>query len=252
MEFELLRSIIHTYLHIPFYYQKITRTGTFNGRVAQVVRESMPAAGNPLKQSLWRHYVKQYHEASCSVASVATVVNGLGEVINGQAGKITQFDLLDKVKTGNWKKRMSPGGDNGKRGLPLALLGEVVRGSLEALRLPFTSIETVDLRKEPRPEPGKKETLRNRLREFEALGNGVVIAHFDQGAFVPELNIPHISPVGGYDDRTDRVTVLDVDRYQSGPYSIPFERFYWGISKWYPLPFRFLGLPNGGYIYIKI
>ena len=80
----------------------------------------------------------------------------------------------------------------------------------------------------------------------------MLIAHFDQGAFVPELNIPHISPVGGYDDITDRVTVLDVDRYQSGPYSIPFERFYRGISKPYALPFRLLGLSNGGYVYIQL
>ena len=248
----MLRSIIFTYLHIPFYYHKLTRTGTFDESVAKMVREQVPAAGNPLKQSLWKHYVKQYHEASCSVASVATVVNALGGIINGQAGEVSQMDLLDKVKTGNWKKRMGPEGDNGKRGLPLELFGEVVRGSLEAFQIPFTSIETIDPRKEPQPEQEKKEALRNRLREFETLGNGVVIAHFDQGAFVPELNIPHISPVGGYDDRTDRVTVLDVDRYQSGPYSIPFERFYWGISKWYPSLFRFLGLSNGGYVYIRL
>jgi len=112
-------------------------------------------------------------------------------------------------------------------------------------------LETVDPRIEPLPEREKKETLRNRLREFESLGNGVIIAHFDQGAFVPELNIPHISPVGGYDDRTDQVTVLDVDRFQSEPYSIPFERFYRGISKPYPCPFRFLELSNGGYVYIR-
>lgn len=248
----MLRTIIHTYLYIPFYYRMLTRTGTFDERVTQVVRESVPAAGHPLKRSLWKHYVKQYHEASCSVASVATVVNGLGEYIHGQAEEITQMDLLDRVKTGNWKKRMSPEGDNGKRGLPLALFGEVVRESLEALRLPFSSMETVDLRKAPRSEQEKKEILRNRLREFETLGNGVVIAHFDQGAFVPEMNIPHISPVGGYDGRSDRITVLDVDRCQSGPYSIPFDRFYSGMSKWYPRPFRFLGLSNGGYVYIKL
>lgn len=252
----MLRSIIHTtihtYLHIPFYYHKLTRTGAFDNGVVEMVREPMPATGTSLKRLLWKHYVRQYHEASCSVASVATVINALGEGINGQSEEITQMDLLDKVKTGNWKKRMSPEGDDGKRGLPLALLGEVVKGSLEAFQIPFASIETVDPQQEPLPAQEKKETLRNRLREFETLGNGVIIAHFDQGAFIPELNIPHISPVGGYDDRTDRVTVLDVDRYQSTPYTIPFERFYWGISKKYLQPFRFFGLSNGGYVYIRL
>lgn len=142
-----------------------------------MAEEPIPAAGSPLKRSLWKHYVRQYHEASCSVASVATVVNALGEGI-GQAGEIIQMDLIDKVKTGNWKKRVNPEGDNGKRGLPLALLGEVVRGSLEAF--------------------------------------------------------------------------LDVNRYQSAHYSIPFERFYWGISKKYHQPFGFFGLPNGGYVYIRL
>lgn len=217
-----------------------------------MVREPAPAAGNHLKRALWKHYVRQYHDASCSVASVATVVNALGEVINGQAGEITQMDLLDKVKTGNWKKRMSEAGDNGQRGLPLMLFGDVVRGSLETFQIPFASIETVDLREDSLPSQEKKEILRNRLQEFETLGNGVIIAHFDQGAFIPELNIPHISPVGGYDSRTGRVTVLDVDRFQSAPYTIPFERFYWGISKRYHHLFRFFGLTNGGYIYIRL
>ncbi len=248
----MLRSIIRTYLYIPFYFHKFMRNGTFAKDVVERVRDATPTAGTHLKRSLWKHYVRQYHEASCSVASVATVVNALGEVAKGQAGEITQMDLLDKVKTGNWKKRMSPEGDNGKRGLPLTLFSDVVRESLDAFQIPFSSIEAVDIREGAMPEQEKKETLRSRLHEFEAVGSGVIIAHFDQGAFVPELNIPHISPVGEYDDRTSRVTVLDVDQFQIAPYRIPFERFYWGISKPYHLPFRFLGLRNGGYIYIKL
>jgi len=252
----VLFHVIRTYLYVPYGFRKLTRTGAFAGSAAGIVQEQPPAAGSRLKRALWRHYVKQYHEASCSVASVATVVNALGEVIAGRPGEITQMDLLDRVTTGNWKKRMSPEGDNGRRGLPLALFGEVVRGSLEALRIPFASVETIDTRdggsRDGALAGEGRETLRKRLLEFETQGNGVIIAHFDQGAFVPELNIPHISPVGGYDDATGRVTVLDVDRFQNGPYSIPLERFYRGMSRPYPLPFRLLGLTNGGYVYIRL
>ncbi len=247
----MLWSIIRTYLYLPYFLHKVTRTGPFAGD-AEMLRETAPADGSRLKRALWKHYVRQYHEASCSVASVATVVNALEEVIHGTAGEITQMDLLDNVKTGNWKKRMSPEGDGGKRGLPLGLFGDVVRGSLEAFQIPFASIEIVDPRGGPLSVQEKKETLRNRLHEFETLGNGLVIAHFDQGAFIPELGIPHISPVGGYDDHTGRVTVLDVDQFQSMPYRIPFERFYRGISKPYLFPFRLRGLANGGYIYIRL
>lgn len=248
----MLRSFIRLYLYIPFYFQKLSKTGSFEKGRVEMVREKTPATGNPLKRALWKHYVRQYHEASCSVASVATVVNALGEVINGQAGEISQRDLLDQVKTANWKKRMSPEGDNGKRGLPLALFGDVVKDSLETFQIPYSSIETIDPLIGALSAGEKREAFRNRLQEFETLGNGLIIAHFNQGAFIPDLNIPHISPVGGYDDRTDRVTVLDVDQLQSAPYSIPFERFYLGISKPYHLPFRLLGLNNGGYIYIKL
>jgi hypothetical protein len=237
---------------LPYHFHRLTRTGAFASEPGGMVREAPPATGNALKRALWRHYVKQYHESSCSVAAVATVINALGEVIRGAADNITQMDLLDRVKTGNWKKRMSPEGDNGKHGMPFRLFGEVVKGSIDVFQIPVVSVETVDLHKNSLPEQEKKKLLRRRLEAFETLGNGVIIIHFDQGAYVPDLNIPHISPVGGYDTATGRVTILDVDQTQSGPYSVSFDRFYRGISKPYPFPFRMRDMPNGGYIYIKL
>jgi hypothetical protein len=252
MGFHIYFPIIRSYLMLPYHFHRLTRTGAFAAGPGGMVRETPPATGNALKRSMWRHYVKQYHESSCSVAAVATVINALGEVIRGRAGNVTQMDLLDRVKAGNWKKRMSPEGDDGKHGMPFGLFGEVVKGSIDAFEIPVRSVEAVDLRKSPLPERGKKELLRSRLEDYEALGNGVIIIHFDQGAYVPDLNIPHISPVGGYDTATDRVTIMDVDQAQSGPYSISFDRFYRGISKPYPFPFRLGEMSNGGYIYIRL
>lgn len=237
---------------LPYYFHRLTRTGAFAAGSGGLVREAPPATGNALKRALWRHYVKQYHESSCSVAAVATVINALGETIRGRAENITQMDLLDRVRAGNWKKRMSPEGDDGKHGMPFRLFGEVVRASIDAFQIPVRSVETVDLRKNPLPAREKRALLRNRLEAFETLGNGVIIIHFDQGAYVPDLNIPHISPVGGYDTATGRITILDVDQAQSGPYSISFDRFYRGISKPYPFPFRLGEMSNGGYIYISL
>ncbi len=237
---------------LPYHYYRLTRTGAFAAGPGGMVREAPPATGNALKRALWRHYVKQYHESSCSVAAVATVINALGEVIRGAADNVTQSELLDRVQAGNWKKRMSPEGDDGKHGMPFGLFGEVVKGSIDAFQIPVLSVETVDLRESSLPEREKKELLRRRLEAFETLGNGVIIIHFDQGAYVPDLNIPHISPVGGYDTATGRVTVMDVDRAQSEPYSISFDRFYRGISKAYPFPFRLGEMSNGGYIYIRL
>jgi hypothetical protein len=237
---------------LPYYFHRLTRTGAFTNGPGGMVRESQPAAGNALKRALWRHYVKQYHESSCSVAAVATVINALGEVTRGAADHVTQMDLLDRVRAGNWKKRMSPEGDDGKHGMPFGLFGEVVKGSIDAFQIPVLSVETVDLRKSRLPEREKKALLRSRLEAFETQGDGVIIIHFDQGAYVPDLNIPHISPVGGYDSATGRVTIMDVDQGQSGPYSVSFDRFYRGISKPYPFPFRLGEMSNGGYIYIRL
>jgi hypothetical protein len=186
------------------------------------------------------------------VAAVATVINALGEVLRGRADNVTQMDLLDRVEAGNWKQRMSPEGDDGKHGMPFGLFGEVVRGSIDAFRIPVRSVESVDLRNSTLSEREKKELLRRRLEDFETLGNGVIIIHFDQGAYVPDLNIPHISPVGGYDTATGRVTIMDVDRTLDWPYSISFDRFYRGISKPYPFPFRLGEMSNGGYIHIRL
>jgi hypothetical protein len=244
--------IIRSYLMLPYYFHRLTGTGGFAVGPGGLVREAPPAAGNALKQALWRYYVKQYHESSCSVAAVATVINALGEVIRGEADNVTQMDLLDRVRAGNWKKRMSPEGDDGKHGMPFGLFGEVVKGSIDEFKIPVLSVEAVDLRKSPMTEREKKDLLLSRLKGFETMGNGVIIIHFDQGAYAPELNIPHISPVGGYDAATGRVTILDVDQTQSGPYSVSFDRFYRGISKPYPFPFRLGEMQNGGYVYIRL
>jgi len=237
---------------LPYHFHRLTRTGAFAAGPGGMVREAPPATGNALKRALWRHYVKQYHESSCSVAAVVTVINALGEVIRGAADNVTQLELLDRVQAGNWKKRMSPEGDDGKHGMPFGLFGEVVKGSIDAFQIPVLSVETVDLRESPLSEREKRELLRSRLEAFETLGNGVIIIHFDQGAYVPDLNIPHISPVGGYDTATGRVTIMDVDQDQSEPYSISFDCFYRGISKPYLFPFRLGEMSNGGYVYIRL
>jgi hypothetical protein len=249
---QIFFPIIRSYLMLPYYFHRLTRTGGFANGPGGMVREVPPVAGSALKHALWRHYVKQYHESSCSVAAVAMVINALGEVTRGAADNVTQLQLLDRVRAGNWKERMSPGGDDGKHGMPFGLFGEVVKGSIDAFGIPVRSVEAVDLRASRLPERDKKALLRTRLEAFEILGNGVVIIHFDQGAYVPDLNIPHISPVGGYDPATGRVTIMDVDRGQSGPYSISFNRFYRGISRPYPFPFRLGEMSNGGYIYIRL
>ena len=248
----LRRNVIHAYLYIPYGFHKIIGTGAFGPNRAEYIHGPIPSPDNPLKAALIRHHVKQFHGSSCSVATVVSVINALRELQCDKPVPISQMDILDSVRTAHWKERMSRNGHNGRRGLPLPVLGDVVKSSLEAYGIAYEAVETVKLPRGFEACAKARDLLRRRLNDFETRGNCLIIAHFDQGAYVPALNIPHISPVGGVDTETGHVIVLDVDISQEHPYRITFDTFYKGISKNYHHVLRPFGYDRGGYVFIKL
>lgn len=248
----LRRLIIFAAFYILYGIHKVTRTGAFGHQKAEYIRDAIKSDGNLLKAALIKHHVKQFHEASCSVATIVSVINAIRESWVDTPAPISQMDILEKVRTANWKERMSEKGDNGKRGLPLSVLSDVIKGSLEAYEVDYKAMETVQALKNFDEAEKIKKVLWNRLVDFETKGNCLIIAHFDQGAFVPALNIPHISPVGGFDSEKGIVTMLDVDSFQENPYNIAFDAFYKGISSNYLHILKPFGFGSGGYIYIKL
>ncbi len=251
----LFRTFIIPYLKVCFLIDKITSRGAFGKDQAVYIDnvKDVPG-GNPLKDAMFRAHLKQYHESSCSVASVVNVVNALLS-INGHQDKktqTTQMDILDKVKAANWKKRMSPEGENGRRGLTLTMLGDVVKESLTAYSLPHRYVRTIQTVKDPEKKGSLKRNLLTHLMDYDPKGKALIIAHFNQGAFVKALQIPHISPVGAFDPRTRTVTMLDVDFLQVKPYKISFDRFYEGLSNDYNHVFKRFGYGSGGYVYIAL
>ena len=143
-------------------------------------------------------------------------------------------------------------GDNGKRGLPLPLLGEIVKGSLDAYGIRYERIEIIGAPENKLQKDRILTELKNRLSDFETKGDCLLIAHFDQGAFLRTLDIPHISPVGGFDITNGNVTILDVDPEQKKPYKISFDTFCKGIFSNYHNLLRPFGFKSGGYIFIKL
>jgi hypothetical protein len=248
----LRRIIIHAFFYSLYFFHKITGTGSFGRREAENISDYIQAGGNSLKAALLKHHIKQYHEASCSVATVVSVVNALKEKQGSNFVPISQMDILEKVKTGNWKERMSEKGDNGKRGLPLPLLGEIVKGSLDAYGIGYKTVETVEAPRNSGQSEKVIKELRNRLYDFETKGNCLIIAHFDQGAFLRTLNIPHISSVGGFDITSEKVTILDVDPEQAKPYRISFDTFCKGIFSNYHNLLMPFGFKSGGYVFIQL
>jgi len=249
----LLRNLIRPYLYTRYGFHRMTGTGAFRGHLARTIQTpSVRPQWNSLKQAIWNYHVKQFHESSCSVATVASCINAIRSLENGDPHPISQADILDRVTTGHWKERMSEGGYHGRRGLPLPLLGQVVKDSIAAYGLKVRTVDIIQTPKHAPPESPVRIRLKKRLQDFDRHGGGLILIHFDQGALVPTLNIPHISPVGAYDAATERVTILDVDPEQQNPYQVNFSTFYKGLSCDYHHVFKTFGYGSGGYVYIQM
>jgi hypothetical protein len=254
----LKRRLLFGGMYLVYGYSRLMGLGPF-GRCRPAYRnqapdkwapETPPQYGNRLKTALHHHHLRQYHEASCSVASVATMLNAIRALNGRSAPPITQEVLLDRVRCGHWKQRMQPEGHRGRRGLPLKVLGAVTAASLKAYAIRPQQLAVVAT-----PAQRAKVTrdrLRQRLVRFEERGDCLLLAHFNQGALVPTLSIPHISPVGGYDRRADRVQILDVDPDQPAPYTVSFDCFYKALSCAYLGLLRPFGYRHGGYIYVQL
>jgi hypothetical protein len=250
---KILLYMMRSVLYLRYFFHKITFTGSLGPHRARMETRMPEHRVNPVKEGLYRHHVKQFHESSCSVASVACVVNTLLEIQGRLPGEpITQQALLERVTAAHWKKRMGPDGYRGRRGLPLPVLGQVVKASLDHFHIAHQGIEVVQATRDPAGNAAFCRTLWSRLDGFERRGDGIIIAHFDQGTLVPDLNIPHISPVGGFDPDTGDVTLLDVDSSQPRPYTVSFNRFCRAISTNYLHLFHLFGYGRGGYIQIRL
>ena len=248
----LIRYLLHGYLYLSYGFHRLTQTGPFGRNRAEYIDTPPEIIGNPLKKALFKHHVKQFHDAACSVATVAGIINALKDITNQDTQPITQFDVLEKIRTAHWKERMSDGGYNGRRGLPLPVLSIVVQDSLNAYNIQHVSVETIQAHKQPQQAKQVQALLQQRLRSFEQKGACLIIAHFDQGTYVQSLNIPHISPIGGFDKVRGDVTMLDVDPLQPKPYKISFNTFYKGFASNYHNVFRFFGYGRGGCIIINL
>ncbi|MGA6924768.1 MAG: phytochelatin synthase [Desulfosarcina sp.] len=248
----LLRRLIQPYLYLRYGFHRLTGTGAFASDRARTVDAAVHPQWNPLKQAIWRYHVKQFHDSSCSVATVVACINAIRSLDHNGMRPLGQADLLERVTTGHWKERMSDGGYRGRRGLPLQLLGRVVEESIAVCGLRVLGVDVVQTPKACPSGSPIRAILKKRLQDFDRHGAGLVIAHFDQGAWVPTLDIPHISPVGAYDAASERITMLDVDPEQHRPYEIDFETFYKGLSENYHHVFDAFGYGSGGYVYIRM
>ena len=246
--FTLFRHALRSLLRLRVLYLKTLRLGPHGEPASHLTPEQLETLkhGDGRFKRLEEAKIPQPTESSCSVASVACVINAMerGKTIENQ------MDLLEVIRAGHWKERLSPEGWKGRRGLPLDVLGRVVPAALfhhgikaEVEVIPFYASQSLQER---------VDRVRGTLDLFREKENTYLIAHFDQGAFLPLLTIPHISPVGHWNPDTMRVTMLDVDPDQPVPYEVSLTRFTEGISSHYGGLLRPYGYSHGGLVLISV
>lgn len=210
---------------------------------------------NPCRscQALRLNFVHQFNERSCSVASVSMVLNAARMIVHPMGdheAPITQEDILARVDTIHWRERVSRKGYHNRRGLPIEMLGIAVESSFATYRISFEAMDVVALHSKIHDMERRKEELRLRLIGFEKGNDTFLIAHFNQGIFTGGPHIPHISPVGAFDHKKDRVMILDVDPELTEPYWVPFETFFKGLTWDYYGILKKFGYVGGGYVWI--
>ncbi len=206
--------------------------------------------GDNLCIEMLNFYLRQLNPYSCSVASVATVLNTILARLNRNKvfNPIDQESLLIKVRTANWRERVSMAGFRGKHGLSITALGMVVKSALRAYDIPYKQINTTVLHKGLKTLKKEKARLLSLLRKICTEQNIYIIAHFTQGVYTGDWFGGHISPVGSFDPETNGVFILDVDDQTDAPYWVPFEVFFEGLVG----EAKTIGPQEGGYVSITL
>lgn len=189
------------------------------------------------------YYLPQENGKSCSVASVAIVMNAarIGLPLTADDQLVTHEGVLKKTNDKKWINAVTmnrPGG-----GVALDELKNIVEESLRAYG--FKNFTVTATHMENSKEA--KDELHKILLENEKSARDFIIANFVQGVFTGDSDIGHISPVGGYDQKRKRVLIMDVDREWYEPYWVSEETFAAGMAT--------KDKPSNltrGYIYIKL
>ena len=171
------------------------------------------------------YYVPQRDGKSCSLASVAMLLNTARSQVKLTQDEplVTQDDLLKKVNSPVWNQGLSKRG----RGIQLDQLGELVQISLKAYGIPFSSVEVLHV--EDSSEATKKK-VHTALQMTEKSNQVLMLANFLMKVYTDDAEVGHISPVGAYDSKRKRVLILDSDRSWYEPYWVSEETFLKGMA----------------------
>ena len=162
------------------------------------------------------YYVPQQDGSACGIASTTILLNAarVSQSLTAADKLITQKAVVEKIKV------------NYSKGLNLDQLAEAVRKGLAEYQIK-ANVEAIHA--DGTPVQSKK--IREILVKNEKSDRDFILANFHQSAYTgdPE-GVGHISPVGAFDSKGNKVLILDVDREYYEPYWVSFDTFLKGIN----------------------
>lgn len=167
------------------------------------------------------YYAAQQSGSTCSVASVAMVVNAAraGRKLTADDMLVTEPALLKKVKLKGWK-----GG--ARKGVTLDELGPIVEASLKEWGAPASQVSI----HHASDAPEFKKALVAALAENEKSAKDFIVLNFLQGSYTGDSNVGHIAPIAAYDEKNAKVLVMDPDREWYEPYWVPVDALAKGMA----------------------
>jgi hypothetical protein len=203
------------------------------------------------------YYVPQVTRASCSLATVTTLINALrGLPAHSDESLVTQATLLDPSaaskspdsewteKTSEWSGKVKETGS----GVTFSEFEQYVAASLKAYGLDAE----VNVLK---PTDRSRATL-NRLRRLlganEQSAKDIALIYYNQGVVTGDWDGPHLSPIGAYDARRRRVLIMDVDRQWYVPYWTSDETLLEALLRPAPANQGSLAGQTGGVIWVRL
>jgi hypothetical protein len=135
---------------------------------------------------------------------------------------ITQDVLLRKTGEGEWTRNAANPGSS----MTLDQLSHVIEQACKAFG--FTHAQATAYHAHKTDE--FRKTLHDALTENKKSHDDFILADFNESAYVGEVDIDHVAPVGAYDVATNRVLIMDPDRQWYEPYWVSEATFLEGIS----------------------
>ena len=191
-------------------------------------------------------YVPQKTSSDCSAASATIAVNALrGLPSRSDQLVITEDHLLKDVADRKWSSEVVEDGPGVTFDEYRTYLGEAFKAEgVDVAPVRSTHLKVAD-------DEALAE-LRTALAEVEGSGaKELMLIYFNQGVVTGDWDGPHISPIGAYDQRNDKVLIMDVDREDYVPYWTSTKTLLAALVKPAPADQGVLAGETGGYYLVS-